>query len=1093
MTKTDYHEYDIPTPFDIDERNKWGGILNDALDQLDDDIILRGTLAERPDATQDGRLFLATDNNQLYLDDGSTWNELGSQMTVKDSGATIITAATDLDFDSSLNVTNPNTGTAEISVVDSWVDIGGDTMTGPLTLGGDLSATNGETIWDESAGQIPQTRLENDTITVTAGDGLKNGGSVSLGGTTTLDVEPADFAGFGLQDDGTDDLEVNQAGSFTWTSAHDFTSGSITVPLSPSGNTDAAPKEYVDSVASGLALKEPVVAATDGSNIDLTSATDPNPIDGVNLSDGDRVLLKDQTDGTENGIYVASTATDPTTWSRSDDFDEDSEAVSGAFTFVEQGTNNANRGYVVTTPDPITLGTTSISWGQFSGAGQITAGDGIKKSGDTLNIEPADFAGTFLSDDGSDNLTVNLGVGVENDGGGSIRLDEDYSATWTTNQTFNADILDAASNIVYDQSNNWVPQARVEQGPNSGLDADTVDGEHASALKTAKSVFQASSTDTSTDINTTSWVDIAWDSQITVDSGYTHDSTNTPAQITFDDAGTYHVDAIVSYDVDSADVSVGIKIAINGSRLDTFGQSGAVSNANSNTSGSTTLQRTVTVSAGDTMKIQAIQQGNAGTATMRSLESVVTIDQIGQITATLSDADTLDGVDSTGFVRADGSTTMSGTLGINLAGGSDFVKFQNTDTNDEIQVSVDGANTFSVNVFDASASSTSTVFDADPTNGQATFPSLLTAASGVDAGASAVSNVGSIDGGGSTISVNDAVNLSSTLQLGGDLSAAGGETIWDESATEIPDSAMGTIANSTLANSSVTVAGNTVSLGSSTAVSVTDLSDVSSGTESAGHLLIWNGTNAQYENASLTGGTEIAITQGDASVTIDLDTPINLGADTDTDLSGNDLTDGATVIWDTSVGEIPDSAMGTIANSTLANSSVTVAGNSVSLGGSTAIAHGDLSDAPAEAHHSQIQFSNGGTAVLTQPTDVNFGSDLTLSDDGDGTVTIDFTGTAGHSVSDSGTQVLSNATDVNFGTDLSVTDDGDGTVTVDAGSTDPLTFDDSDSDGVNWEMTEDASTGHLVFNAVGGGGTQMDLEHNGNLRIEGELTEGAAL
>jgi len=223
----------------------------------------------------------------------------------------------------------------------------------------------------------------------------------------------------------------------------------LSAPVNPN---DATRKAYVDAIEQGLNLKDAVRAATDGSNIDLTSATDPNPVDGVTLSDGDRVLLKDQTDGTENGIYVATTATDPTTWSRSEDFDNDADVTSGSFTFVEEGTVNANAGFVVTTNDPITVGTTSISFTQFSGAGQITAGEGLTKTGDTLdvrldidddggNVTPAygiNFGGNYfdVADDGdntvsvsltNDSVMVNGGDGLKNGGsvalGGSITLD----------------------------------------------------------------------------------------------------------------------------------------------------------------------------------------------------------------------------------------------------------------------------------------------------------------------------------------------------------------------------------------------------------------------------------------------------------------------------------------------------------------------------------------------------------------------------------------------------------------------------------------------------------------------------------------------
>lgn len=86
-----------------------------------------------------------------------------------------------------------------------------DTVTAGGNLKGDLLAGGGEIIWDESQGYIPQARLENDSLTVTAGDGLKGGGLVALNGSTTVNVEPVDFAGHGLEDDGADNLRIDGA------------------------------------------------------------------------------------------------------------------------------------------------------------------------------------------------------------------------------------------------------------------------------------------------------------------------------------------------------------------------------------------------------------------------------------------------------------------------------------------------------------------------------------------------------------------------------------------------------------------------------------------------------------------------------------------------------------------------------------------------------------------------------------------------------------------------------------------------------------------------------------------------------------------
>lgn len=185
---------------------------------------------------------------------------------------------------------------------------------------------------------------------------------------------------------GIDDTQIDEAASFAWTGAHDFTGGDIEVP-DPTQNNEAATKEYVDATSQGLQGKDAVVVATDGTNIDLTATTDPNPIDGVTLLNGERILLKDQLDGTENGIYEAVDASDPSTWVRSSDMDSDAEVEPGVYVFVEAGTANGDTGWFITN-DSVTLGTTDITWSVFARAGEISAGDNLEKVGSTINFLP---------------------------------------------------------------------------------------------------------------------------------------------------------------------------------------------------------------------------------------------------------------------------------------------------------------------------------------------------------------------------------------------------------------------------------------------------------------------------------------------------------------------------------------------------------------------------------------------------------------------------------------------------------------------------------------------------------------------------------
>ena len=161
--------------------------------------------------------------------------------------------------------------------------------------------------------------------------------------------------------------------------------GTVTVPT-PTNSTDAVTKAYADAITQSLDIKDSVrVAST--VNIAVASAlTNTSTIDGVVVATGDRVLLKNQTAGAENGIYVvvASGAA-----SRSTDANTSAKVTSGMYVFVSEGTVSADMGYVLTTNDVITLGSTSLSFTQFSGAGQITAGTGLSKSGSTLLIDTA--------------------------------------------------------------------------------------------------------------------------------------------------------------------------------------------------------------------------------------------------------------------------------------------------------------------------------------------------------------------------------------------------------------------------------------------------------------------------------------------------------------------------------------------------------------------------------------------------------------------------------------------------------------------------------------------------------------------------------
>ena len=182
--------------------------------------------------------------------------------------------------------------------------------------------------------------------------------------------------------------------------AVDFNSQKVTNLALCTANTDAASKAYVDSVAQALDVKDSVVVATTGNGTLSSAYANGQTVDGVTLTTGDRILLKDQTSGAANGIYNVNASGAP---SRASDMATCANAA-GNFVFVEKGTVNGNNGFVCTT-DVAVVGTNALTFTQFSGAGQVIAGDGLDKSGNTLSVDLKANSGVIIS---STELAIDL-------------------------------------------------------------------------------------------------------------------------------------------------------------------------------------------------------------------------------------------------------------------------------------------------------------------------------------------------------------------------------------------------------------------------------------------------------------------------------------------------------------------------------------------------------------------------------------------------------------------------------------------------------------------------------------------------------------
>ena len=276
------------------------------------------------------------------------------------------------------------------SVTSVWKDV----YVGPGSL-----YVNGQKVLEDNSGTIQLSADANQNLSIlTTGSGdieMTAGGAIQLKSDITV----------------SNGKILSSAGGLKLGSNVNMNSNNINNVDDPVAAQDAATKAYVDSVANGLDVKESCSVATTAAlaactynNSAGTLTADANgalSVDGVSPSVGDRILIKDQASAVQNGIYkVTATggASAAFVLTRSPDADTAAELTGGTFFFVEAGTANADNGYVATHNGTPTFGSTNITFAQFSGAGQISAGDALTKTGNQIDVAVDDSSIEVSSD-----------------------------------------------------------------------------------------------------------------------------------------------------------------------------------------------------------------------------------------------------------------------------------------------------------------------------------------------------------------------------------------------------------------------------------------------------------------------------------------------------------------------------------------------------------------------------------------------------------------------------------------------------------------------------------------------------------------------
>lgn len=362
------------------DNDSWVNVLNES-------EVIYGTLAARPAAGIAGRLYYATDNYLLYFDDGSTWTQIDNFGSV--TAQTTYGASSGNGTSTNFARADHTHGTPSLS----------NTTPQALAIGGSGAAGSGTTpSRDDHTHAMPS--FGNVTGQTTFGASSSDGSATSVSHSDHTHGTP-------LHNNAAHSA-INLSALATPTANVSFASYKITNLADPSADQDAATKSYVDSVAAGLNIHDPVAAGTtatlasitggsvtynngsSGVGATLTLGNALTTLDGYSVVTGDRLMIKNEATAANNGIYTIDATKKILT--RAIDADTSTELNGGDFFFVQNGTVLDNTGWVIV--DKVTtIGTTPVVFSQFSGAGTYTAGNGLTLTGTVFSVN----AGTGIT------------------------------------------------------------------------------------------------------------------------------------------------------------------------------------------------------------------------------------------------------------------------------------------------------------------------------------------------------------------------------------------------------------------------------------------------------------------------------------------------------------------------------------------------------------------------------------------------------------------------------------------------------------------------------------------------------------------------